>query len=65
MEAISIHIRMYVHMRVCMYVCYVCMYINTFNRLINGAEYLFTAKDESDCTSWINHINAAIHHRQC
>ena len=35
------------------------------HRLINGAEYLFTAKDEADCNSWINHINAAIHHRQC
>ena len=34
-------------------------------RLINGAEYLFTAKDESDCISWIDHINAAIHHREC
>ena len=40
--------------------------LNCFmHRLINGAEYLFTAKDESDCISWINHINAAIHHRQC
>ncbi|XP_065894234.1 spectrin beta chain, non-erythrocytic 1-like isoform X3 [Dysidea avara] len=29
-------------------------------RLFNGAEYLFTARDEADCISWINHINTAI-----
>ena len=44
---------------------YVLLVVYLIHRLINGAEYLFTAKDEADCNSWINHINAAIQHRQC
>ena len=31
-------------------------------RLINGAEYLFSARDESEVSSWVTAINSAITH---
>ncbi len=31
-------------------------------RLVNGAEYLFSARDDSEVSSWVSAINTAISH---
>ena len=35
------------------------MNISFFYRLVNGAEYLFQAKDEEEMVTWVGSLNAA------
>ena len=54
---------MFIHTHACslVHVCILHVHTHTHtHRLLNGAEYLFIAKDEIDVLSWVASIKSAI-----